>query len=183
MAKAVFIDRDGTLIKDKVETVRPGDLEFLPGADSLALLKDAGFLLILITNQSGIGKGHYSETDMHKFNEHMLRRAREMGVYIDAVYFCPHTKEENCCCRKPAPGMLLKAAEDLDIDLNNSYMIGDQNSDALAGVNAGVKRNYIVTTGIYPGGEYIPDPVLEDSTEICTNLREAVLDIVENINF
>lgn len=183
MAKAVFIDRDGTLIKDKVETVSPGDLEFLPGADSLALLKDAGFLLILITNQSGIGKGHYSETDMHKFNEHMLRCAREMGVDIDAVYFCPHTKEDGCSCRKPSPGMLHKAAGDLDIDLAASFLIGDQNSDARAGINAGVKKSYIVTTGIYPGGEYIPDPLLETSAEICTNLREAVLKIIENVYF
>ena len=183
MAKAVFIDRDGTLIKDKVETVRPGDLEFLPGADSLALLKNAGFLLIVITNQSGIGKGHYSEEQMHIFNSFMQKRAQEIGADIDAVYFCPHTKEDGCACRKPAPGMLLKAASDLDIDLAESFLIGDQNSDAWAGINAGVKKSYIVTTGIYPGGRFVPDPLLGPSAEICTNLREAVLKIIENVNF
>lgn len=183
MTRAVFIDRDGTLIKDKVETVRPGDLEFLPGADSLALLKAAGFLLIVITNQSGIGKGHYSEKDMQIFHSHMLKGARNIGVEIDGIYFCPHTKEDGCSCRKPLPGMLLKAASDFDIDLGGSYLIGDQNRDALAGINAGVKKNYIVTTGIYPDGIYVPDPLLGSAAEICTDLREAVLRIVENVNF
>ena len=181
--RAVFLDRDGTIIIDKVETRKIEDLEFFDDIGYLKKLKDAGFLLIIITNQSGIGKGHYSVEEMQEFNDYMRDELSKRGIQIDALYYCPHTTQENCQCKKPKDGMLRRAQMDLNIDLSKSFLIGDQNSDIMAGINAGLKSCYAVPTGLYPKnetGKYEVDPSIADKTIVCMNLQDAITRIIDN---
>ena len=181
--KAIFLDRDGTIIVDKVETRKIEDLEFVQDIDSLKKLKDAGYLLIIITNQSGIGKGHYSVEEMHKFNSHMINELAQMGIQIDALYYCPHTIEDNCQCKKPKDGMLRRAQMDLNINLQSSVLIGDQNSDIMAGINAGLRACYAVPTGLYPKnqtGKYEVDLAIANKTIVCDSLQDATKRILDN---
>lgn len=137
MNKAVFLDRDGTLNVEKHYLYKIEDFEFLPGViEGLKLLQEAGYLLIVITNQSGIGRGYYSEEDFNILNHWMLETLEENGVTVNAVYYCPHLPDaqvekyrKECECRKPKLGMFLQAIEDFEIDLNKSYVIGDKIRD------------------------------------------------------
>ena len=180
--KAVFLDRDGTLHVDKVETRRIEDLEFFSDTiESLRRLRSAGFELVIVTNQSGIGKGHYKESEMQAFNDEMVKRLKDSGVEITALYYCPHKTEDKCQCKKPKDGMIRRAVMDLDLDIYKCYMIGDQNSDVVAGINAGINKNYLVKTGIYKSedGKYHCPSDLIDKMVICNNLTEATNDILE----
>ena len=162
--KALFIDRDGTLHKDKVETRKVQDLEFFD--DALDLLKMAnrlGYKIVIVTNQSGIGKGHYSELEMKEFNDFMISELIKNIIVVSGLYYCPHTTKDNCQCKKPKDGMFRRASIELGIDLSKSIMVGDQNIDIYAGLTAGVKKNYLVTNGIYKGGRYKLPKDLEQS--------------------
>lgn len=135
--KAVFLDRDGTIIKDKHYAFLPESIEFLPGViDGLKRLHDAGFLLIIITNQSGVARGYFTEADLKVFNETLINRLADRGVFIDAVYYCPHyingtikKYAVDCNCRKPKTGLFFTASCDFNIDLSLSYAIGDSIRD------------------------------------------------------
>lgn len=137
MNKAVFLDRDGTINVDKNYLYKVEDFEFLPGAiDALKYFKKKGFLLILITNQSGIARGYYTVDDMNALHEYMQQELKRNGADIDAIYYCPHLEDgiipqyaAPCNCRKPATGLFLKAIEEFDIDVNNSIAIGDKRRD------------------------------------------------------
>jgi D-glycero-D-manno-heptose 1,7-bisphosphate phosphatase len=134
---AVFLDRDGTLIEDPGYLHDPEKIVVLPGVqDALLRLRAAGYLLIVITNQSGIGRGYYREED---FAAVMAALDAEFGSPFTAVYRCPHRPDEHCGCRKPETGMLDRAAADHGIDLARSFMVGDRSSDVLAGKNAGCR--------------------------------------------
>lgn len=151
--KAVFLDRDGVIIKDKGFVYRVEDVEFIPGAiESIRLLHDHGFLVVVVTNQSGIGRGYYTEQDFLKVTDFINKEMVRAGTRIDATYFCPHHPTEGigpyrveCECRKPKPGMLRKAAEELGIDLAGSFMVGDREVDVLAGLGAGARPIQIAT--------------------------------------
>lgn len=137
---AVFLDRDGTLNADLGYVCRPEDVRWLPGvAAALARLRWAGYLLIVVTNQSGIARGYYDVPTMQALHDWMDADLRSQGAHIDAFYHCPHHPDIDgaCTCRKPAPGMLLRAADDWFIDLGRSWMIGDKMSDVTAGRAAG----------------------------------------------
>lgn len=135
--KAVFLDRDGTINVDKDYLYKIEDFEFLPGVvESLRSLQDAGFKLIIITNQSGIARGYYTEADYQKLNDWMLQTLESSGVHIDAVYYCPHHPNAavaryrvNCSCRKPKLGMFEQAVSDFSLDLEKCYSIGDKIRD------------------------------------------------------
>mgnify|MGYP005788098411 CR=1 FL=1 len=139
MNKAVFLDRDGTINVDKYYLHKKEDFEFIPGVvQGLKLLSEEGYLLIIITNQSGIGRGYYTEAEFNKLNEWMLRQLEEWGVSITDVYFCPHLPDASiekyrvvCECRKPKLGMFQKAMDDYQIDLSMSYAIGDRLRDCM----------------------------------------------------
>ena len=137
--RAIFLDRDGVLIEDKGYVYRVRDIEILPGvAEALTELKRAGWMLVVVTNQSGIGRGFYGEADYRR----VMSRLHWL-LSFDASYHCPHTPEDGCECRKPKPGMLLKAARELDIDLSRSIMIGDKASDIEAGKAAGCRLSVL----------------------------------------
>jgi D-glycero-D-manno-heptose 1,7-bisphosphate phosphatase len=154
-ARAVFLDRDGVINEERDYVHRIEDFVILPGVfDGLAALQSAGFKLIVVTNQAGIGRGLYDEAAYERLTSHMRSRLSEQGIVLDAVYHCPHHPtaglggyRRNCDCRKPAPGMLLQGARDLSIDLEQSIMIGDKISDMQAGRAAGVGRCVLVKSG------------------------------------
>lgn len=137
MKKAVFLDRDGTINIDKDYLYKIEDFEFIPGViHGLKLLNDSGYLLIIITNQSGIGRGYYSELDFIKLNSWMLNCFDAFGINISKVYYCPHyidspykQYKKKCDCRKPGIGLFLQAIKDFDIDLSQSFAIGDKIRD------------------------------------------------------
>ena len=142
MRRAAFFDRDGTINVDFGHVYRPEDLAFVPGTPELIRrYNDAGVPVLVVTNQAGIAKGLYTEAQMQAFHAYMDGRLRQgWGAHIDAFYFCPHHPDYTgpCSCRKPAPGLLLRAAREWDVDLSASVMYGDKESDRLAAVRAGV---------------------------------------------
>jgi len=146
LSPAVFIDRDGTIIEDRDYCSNPVDVKILPGvAEALVYLKSKGFKLIIITNQSGIGRCLFTTEQYRAVEAEVLRQLRES--FIDATYFCPHVPDQSCSCRKPAPGMVAEAARDHGIDLSSSFLVGDKESDVECGRNAGV-RTVRVKTGL-----------------------------------
>ena len=172
LRKIVFMDRDGTIHIDRVETHLINDLEFFP--DTVSFMQKVislGYDIIVVTNQSGIGKGHYDIETMKEFNLYMVQELEKHGINILAVLYCPHIKEDNCSCMKPKSGMFKKARELFNIDISNSIMVGDQTSDVLASINIGIAENYLVTTGIYDG-EYVLPTELNDKVAVCENLSE-----------
>ena len=143
-----LLDRDGTIIVDKEYLSNPDGVELLPGAAAgLALLRQAGFGLAVVTNQSGIGRGYYSEQDMHAVNERMSALLAAEGVVLDGIYYCPHTPQDNCPCRKPRPGMVLRAAAELGFIPDQAVVIGDKAADlglahAVGALGALVRTGY-----------------------------------------
>ncbi len=139
MNRAVLLDRDGTINVDYGYMHDPSKIEFLEGVvEALQKLETQGYLLIIITNQSGIGRGYFTEEQYEIFSDAFLAELSERGVNITATYMCPHSPEEECSCRKPYPYMALKAIEEYDIDPAQSYMFGDKSSDVKCGESAGL---------------------------------------------
>jgi D-glycero-D-manno-heptose 1,7-bisphosphate phosphatase len=137
---AAFLDRDGVLNVDQGYTHRPDQLEWIAGApEAVGLLNEAGYYVVVITNQSGIARGYYEEAAVQQFHAHMQDALRAQGAHIDAFYYCPHHPEGKikelavrCRCRKPQPGMLEQAAREWPIDLGRSFLIGDKDDDMAA---------------------------------------------------
>lgn len=139
-APGAFLDRDGTLIEDVGYISDPEQVVFLDGAiDALRTLRDLGFALIVVSNQSGIARGLISEQQADAVHRRFLALLEDEGVGLDAVRYCPHGPDANCSCRKPLPGLLLDAAHDLGIDLAHSVMVGDKADDVEAGRRAGCR--------------------------------------------
>lgn len=136
--RAIFLDRDGTIISDVGYPNDPEQVKLLPGVgEALSTLKALGFYLILISNQSGIGRGIVTPNQARQVHLRTLSYLAEHAVDLDATYYCPHTPESHCRCRKPSPFLLQRASEELGIDLPHSFMIGDKSIDVLAGQQAG----------------------------------------------
>ena len=145
MNKAIFLDRDGTIIIDKSYMHDVGDIELIDNVvKALRLFKQLGFLLVVITNQSGIGRGYYSLKEAEVFNGVLNDILEKKGCKIDSIYMCPHTPQDACQCRKPSPYMVNLAIKEMNIDPLKSYMFGDKDSDVECGIRAGV-RSYKVT--------------------------------------
>lgn len=148
MSRAVFLDRDGTIVVEKNYLSDPSQVEILPGApEALKRLQDAGFKLFIVTNQSGIGRGYYTLEDMHRVNARLLEELARHGVRFEKIYFAPEAPEEPSRGRKPSPQFLFDARDEFGIDLSQSYMIGDKLIDLECGWNAGVKESILVRTG------------------------------------
>ena len=157
MNKALFLDRDGVINEDSGYVYKPEDFHFIDGIFELChAALDLGYLLIVITNQAGIARGYFTEKDFLALNKWMLSEFDRRDINITAVYFCPFHEEhgtpeykKDSFDRKPNPGMILKAKEEFDIDLKNSILIGDKDSDMEAGRRAGVGR-LLLLKGKYP---------------------------------
>ena len=148
MNRAVFLDRDGTLIVEKGYLSDPDNVEWIDGAlAGLKRLGGAGFLLFIVTNQSGIGRGFYTERDMHSVNQKIVEIAAEAGVAFEKIYYAAEAPETPSYGRKPSPQFLLDASRDCHVSLARSYMIGDKLSDLQCGWNAGVRKSILVKTG------------------------------------
>lgn len=146
-APAVFVDRDGTINEHVEYLSEPKRLVEIPKSfAALKKLRELGYRVIVITNQPGIGLGYFSKEDFFAVNREMMRQAAAVGAAIDKIYFCPHSKAEKCECRKPEPYFLKRAAQELNIDLGGSYVIGDMTSDIQLGKNGGC-RSILVQTG------------------------------------
>ena len=141
--RAVFLDRDGVINRKLPENayVRdPSEFEFLPGArEALSIMRGLGFLLVITTNQRGIARGFMTDNDLEAVHGHMIAELQRNNIELDRVYYCPHDVHEQCGCRKPEPGMILAACNDLHVDVARSYMVGDSASDVAAGRKAGTR--------------------------------------------
>ena len=142
----LFLDRDGTLIHDPGYLKDPQQVRLLPGVGrALAQLQQQGCYLVLVSNQSGIGRGLITEDEALQVHRQVLACLTRYGVRLDATYYCTHRPVEACTCRKPMPGMLLRAAMEHHIDLTRAFMIGDKPSDIVAGIRAGCQTIWLTT--------------------------------------
>lgn len=176
MKRAVFLDRDGTINIEKEYLYQIKDFEFIPEApEAIRLLNQAGIMVVVVTNQSGVARGYYTEDDVINLHRHIAGQLQLHDAHIDAWYYCPHHPDGRgsyslpCNCRKPLPGMLQDAAARYDIDLKNSAMIGDKLADVEAGQAAGC-RTILVRTGY--GAE--DEKSVGIQATICDNLLAAV---------
>jgi histidinol-phosphate phosphatase family protein len=145
---AAFLDRDGTLIEDRGYAHRISDYAPLPGAyAAVRLLRAAGFAVIVVSNQSGVGRGYFSQSDLERFEAHLLADFAANAAPLDALYSCPHAPDAGCRCRKPATGLLERACADHDLDLRTSWVIGDKPSDVELARRAGCRAARIARPG------------------------------------
>jgi len=178
MNKAVFLDRDGTIIEDVGYLNNPKEIKFIPGTiEAIKKLNQAGYKVVVITNQSGIARGLIREDMLQTIDKTMQKTILAGGAHLDGIYYCPHHPDHGhypykrkCNCRKPGPGMILKAQKDLNIDLKQSFMIGDKISDVEAGINAKVKP-ILVLTG---QSAQFKEKAAEKGIKICQDLNQAV---------
>jgi D-glycero-D-manno-heptose 1,7-bisphosphate phosphatase len=144
---AIFLDRDGTLNAEKDYVFRYEDWEWIPGVvDGLKTLAGLGFRLVVVSNQSGVARGYYTGADVKTLHARVAKDLREKGVDVAGFYFCPHGPGEGCACRKPAPGLLVQAEKDLNIDFARSFLVGDKLIDVQAAQSVGVQP-ILVGTG------------------------------------
>ncbi len=182
MRKCIFLDRDGNINVEKDYLYRVEDFEFEPGAlEAIKIFKDLGYLVAVVTNQSGVARGYYTEEDVQNLHKYLEKKSKEAGGNIDAFYYCPHHPEKgigeykkDCDCRKPGPGMFLKAQKELGIDFDRSLVVGDKLSDVKAGENLGM-RGILVRTG-HGKKEEIK---AEETTEIYDSLYDFALKFKE----
>lgn len=158
--RGVFLDRDGTIIRDRHYLADPGEVVLIPGAaEAIRRLAAGGYLVVMVSNQSGVARGMFPEAAVVQVNRRVQELLEREGAFLDGVYYCPHHPDgtvaeyRRCCgCRKPAPGMGLRAAREHGILLSESYMIGDKAEDVQFGKSCGMKDAFLVATG--HGGEY-----------------------------
>jgi len=181
-SKALFADRDGTVIIDKPFDSNPDNIEFEPGSiEALSRAQILGLKIIIVSNQSGVARGYFNESDAVRFNRVLVEKLKQKGVEITAIYFCPHYAKGSvanyakvCNCRKPAAGMAEKAALEHNIDLRNSYVVGDKLDDFNLGRNIGA-HSFLVKTG--QGNDYsaiLQTQIHNSEKHICKNLLDAV---------
>lgn len=175
---AIFLDRDGTVNVEKSYLYRIADWEWTNGApQAIKTLRDAGYSIIVVSNQSGIAQGMYGAEDVNKLHTYVNAELAKIGTTIDAFYFCPHHEkfgsDRDCACRKPKPGMLLQAAAEHGIDLTRSWMVGDKLIDVQAGQAAGV-RTLLVRTGYGRTfeAEVPPQMVVDDLVAACHKVMQ-----------
>jgi D-glycero-D-manno-heptose 1,7-bisphosphate phosphatase len=165
--RAVFLDRDGTIIFDRGYLKEAREVCLLAGVgEALATLTEHGFTLVLISNQSGIGRGMITPEQAEQVHQAVVTRLLEFGVRLDAAFYCPHIPEENCRCRKPSPEMILRAALELHLDRAHSFMVGDKACDVEAGKRAGCRTILLHSGTAPPFCEPRPDVVARDWTEV-----------------
>ena len=176
MFPAIFLDRDGVIIENRPEYVRSWEDVFIyPQAlSALAQASRSRYKIILVTNQSAIGRGIISFQTGVEINDRLVNIIQAAGGRIDGVFMCPHAPEENCDCRKPRPGLFLQAAQALSLDLENSIMIGDALTDLQAAQAAGITRAILVRTGRGAEQALLPEAIQAGPFSVCADLAEAL---------
>jgi D-glycero-D-manno-heptose 1,7-bisphosphate phosphatase len=179
---AIFLDRDGTLNIDHGYVHKIDDFQFIDGTiEALQQLKQMGFALVVVTNQSGIARGMFTEDQFMQLTEWMDWSLADRDIDLDGIYFCPHHPEGSvgefslqCDCRKPQPGMLLSAQQELHIDMAASYIVGDKLEDMLAGQAAGVGKKVLVRSGkpVTAEGEALADWVINSLAELPERIKK-----------
>ncbi len=176
MFPAVFLDRDGVLIENRAEYVRDwSQVSVYPKTHfSLKGIQNAGYKIVIVTNQSAVGRGLITLETANDINQRLVELIRQNGVQVDGVYLCPHRPEDDCDCRKPKPGMLLQAARELSLDLSRSWLVGDAWSDMLAGHAVSLRGEILVKTGRGLDQLNLSRPEGLNSCFIAEDLPEAV---------
>ena len=179
MYLALFLDRDGVIIENRPNYVRSWeDVQIYPQAlKALARISNSQYKIVMVTNQSVVGRGFISLEMVNKINDRLAAEINKYGGRIDGVFVCPHAPEENCNCRKPRPGLLLEAAKTLSIDLSRSVIIGDALSDLLAGQSAGLDKTILVRTGRGATQANLSEKSILRPFLIFDTLFDAILDI------
>lgn len=168
--RAVFLDRDGTILNERGYLGDPKKIKFYATAfRGLQTFQKLGFKLIIVSNQSGVARGYFSLAQLAKINRSFTEQLRRRGIHISKIYFCPHSPEGGCSCRKPKPGMIHRAARELKIDLKSSYMIGDQQRDIQLAQRTKLK-GLLVLTG---AGKYYRGRVKKMGFKVTQNLTTA----------
>lgn len=178
--RAIFIDRDGVIIENRDDYVRSwDDVYIFPQAlSALSKINNSNYKIVIITNQSAVGRGLISLRTADQINQCLITEIQSVGGRIDGVYICPHAPETDCSCRKPKPGLLLAAAEELSLNLSQSVMIGDALTDIMAGQAAGVGKSSMVLTGRGAEQSKLSQPKGLGSFDICDSLFAALNHIV-----
>lgn len=172
--RAVFLDRDGTIIEERGFLSDPEQVRLLPGAGAaIRAINNEGWLAIIVSNQSGVGRGFFAADALRRVQQHVERALSDEGGRIDDFLCCPHAPEDNCACRKPNPGLLLAASRSHGIAMKDSWVVGDKASDVEAGRRAGC-RTCLVLTGY--GSKDVANAVLPDL--VATDLLAAVYHIL-----
>jgi len=182
LVPAIFLDRDGTINVDHGYVHEIDNFQFIDGViEAMQQLKKMGFALVLVTNQSGIARGMFSEDQFMQLTEWMDWSLADRDVDLDGIYFCPHHPDaseeayrQQCDCRKPQPGMLLAAQQELHIDMSASYMVGDKLEDMLAAKSAGVGKKVLVRSGkpVTAEGEAAADWVINSLAELPLRIKQ-----------
>ncbi|MEZ4646269.1 MAG: HAD-IIIA family hydrolase [Chloroflexota bacterium] len=177
---AIFLDRDGVIIENRANYVRSwDDVEIYPQAlQALTAVAHSPYKIIIVTNQSAVGRGIISLETAHTINEQLLQIIRMGNGRVDGVFMCPHAPEAQCHCRKPQPGLLLQAAAQHNIDLSESYMIGDALSDLQAGLAAGVPNVILLRTGRGQKQAQLPAAANFHPITLCDTLGDALSHII-----
>ncbi len=184
--RAVFLDRDGTINVEVGYLSKREDLVLIEdAADAIKLLNDAGFLVIVVTNQSGVARGYFTEDDVMAVNDKMLFELNVMGAFVDAIYYCPHHPDFgdekygiDCNCRKPNVGMVAKAQDEFEIDIKESFVVGDHKGDIELGKNVGAKTVHVLTGhGVEEGKKLEEAGIVPDHTS--DNILSAVQYILD----
>ena len=176
MNLAVFLDRDGVITQNRENYVRSWkDVEFLPSSlEALKLLSQTSYKIIIITNQSAIGRGIITMEQVEAINQRIIEEITDTGGRVDGLFICPHAPDDHCICRKPLPGLILQAADALSIDLPSSAMIGDALTDIQAGLAAGIKTLILVKTGRGQEQFQLPQTIFYPHLFITDHLLSAV---------
>ena len=176
MNSAVFLDRDGVIIQNRENYVRSWkDVEFLPSSlQALTLLSQTSYKIIIVTNQSAIGRGIITMEQAEEINQRIIEEITDAGGRVDGLFICPHTPDDHCFCRKPLPGLILQAADALSIDLPSSAMIGDALTDIQAGSAAGIKTLILVKTGRGQEQFQLPQTIFSPHFLITDHLLSAI---------
>lgn len=177
--RAVFLDRDGTIARDVHYCRTPEDFELLPTVpEAIKVLNASGFKVVVITNQSGIARGYFTEETLAQIHKKMVDELKKHGASVDSIYYCPHQPDEGCECRKPRTALFRQATKELDIDLTRSYVIGDMQMDIDAGKTLGC-QTVLVTTGLNNANEvanspdYSADTLLQAAQWITSQPKES----------
>lgn len=170
MKKVIFLDRDGVINQDYGYVYKIEDFKFIDGVfEACRSFKKLGYEIVVVTNQSGIARGYYSEEEFLKLTSYMQNEFLKNGISILKTYYCPHLPNSNCECRKPKTGMILKALDEFDISLEKSWLIGDKLSDIECAKNANIKNRVLIDTKYEKNSDFFVAKNLFDSLKYINN--------------